>query len=814
MGIVTARLLLAGGVALVLGAGQAAAQQAGEAPPEAPRAIALRDIPAQLQADRAKLEGLGEHPAASASLEPLKQKIQALAAEIEAQREGDLAHIQAATSRRNLETIAALWSERTGRIAEIDRALASAGSALARDMGELVEMRARWEATREVVAKESGSAVLQSGIRDMLERIDASRFKVEQRIRPVVELERRLSDARDRTGRVAQEIADSERRLRSQLFELDVPPLWSADLEVEGGYRAALEKNVSGARDLTLDFATRSAQQLLLFAAAGAAFVVAMVLLRRSAAAWTEEDPHFAAMAGILARPLSGGVLIVLMTGLLFAFPAAPDLVKAVTALVLLWPLSRLLALGILPGLQSSLYGIGAWFAADLARSLLLPHDSLLARVALLAEIAGGIALIRWMRRPEQIAHLGNAGLMLRAVGQALRLAVPLLLVALVANVAGNLSLAELIVQGILFSLYLTYFAHAALGVLKAAFGALLHTRTAQHSRIVRYHRPLVADRGERFLQLVTTAMWLVLTARIFGVDGFAADALSGVLTTPFTVGELELTLADFALFGVMIWLSLVVSRVLRFVLEEDVLARARLPRGVPFAISTMVRYLVLLVGFLAAAAAAGFDIGRFALVAGALGVGIGIGLQNVVNNFVSGLILLFERPIQLGDTVDVGQVSGTVRRIGLRSSTIRTYQGAEVVIPNSEFVSNQFTNWTLSDRQRRIEVAVGVAYGSDPERVMELLLGAAKATPKVNAHPAPEVLFVGFGDSALNFEVRVWTADLDDWPGVRTELSVAVNARLREAGIAIPFPQRDLHLRSVPGMAPAGGDRNEAGDR
>jgi len=208
---------------------------------------------------------------------------------------------------------------------------------------------------------------------------------------------------------------------------------------------------------------------------------------------------------------------------------------------------------------------------------------------------------------------------------------------------------------------------------------------------------------------------------------------------------------------------------------------------------------VVLVIGFLAAAAAAGFDIGRFTLVAGALGVGVGIGLQNVVNNFVSGLILLFERPIQLGDVVEVGQVSGTVKRIGLRSSTIRTYDGAEVVIPNSEFVSNQFINWTLSDRQRRIIVPVGIAYGTDPERVLELLLGAAKATPKVSPHPAPEAQFIGFGDSSLDFELRVWTLNFDDWVSVRTLLAVTVNTRLREAGIEIPFPQRDLHLRSVP---------------
>ena len=797
MGIVTTRLLLACALALALVAGPAGAQPsegAGEAASAATQAIALRDIPEQLLADRAKLETLGEHAASSEALAALDKQIQELGEDIEAHRADDLAQIEGLTRRRTLESIAILWAQRNARTQEIDRALADLGSALARDLGQIVELRARWEATRDEVAAISGSEVPLTAIREMLTRIDASRFKIEQRIRPIADLERKLSAARDRTGRVDQAIADARRRLRSQLFSLDSPPLWRVPLEVEGGYRAAFVANLRAAREQTLDFAKQQTQQLLVFAAFGIAFVAAMVMLRRSAVAWTEEDPHFAAMAGILARPYSGGILIVLMAGLLFLFPAAPDLVKGAIAIALLWPLRRLFALGILPGLESSLYGIGGWFAIDVSRSMLLPPDSLISRVLLLAEIVAGIALIRWMRRPAVIAHLGSAGLMLRAVGQALRLAAPLLLVALAADLAGNVSLAELIVQGILFSLYLTYFAHSALGVLKAAFGALLHTRSGQHSRIVRNHRALLAERGERFLQLVTTLLWLALTARIFGVEDVIVDAVSGILSASFTVGQLDLTLADFVLFGLVIWLSLLVSRLLRFVLEEDVLARTELPRGVPFAISTMVRYLVLVVGFLMAAAAVGFDIGRFTLVAGALGVGIGIGLQDVVNNFVSGLILLFERPIQLDDDVEVGAVSGIVRRIGLRSSTIRTSQGAEVVIPNSEFISNKFTNWTLSDRQRRIEVPVGVAYGTDPERVMELLLGAARATPKVAAEPAPAVLFVGFGDSALDFEVRVWTADVDDWPGVRTAAH----------GGDEFVPARGRHRDPVPAARPA----------
>jgi potassium-dependent mechanosensitive channel len=182
-------------------------------------------------------------------------------------------------------------------------------------------------------------------------------------------------------------------------------------------------------------------------------------------------------------------------------------------------------------------------------------------------------------------------------------------------------------------------------------------------------------------------------------------------------------------------------------------------------------------------------------VLAGAFGVGIGFGLQNIVNNFISGLILLYERPIQIGDTVEVGSLTGEVKRIGIRSSTLRTFQGAEVIVPNANLIAEQVVNWTLSDRQRRIELPVGVAYGTDPQRVLAILLDVAKASSEVLEDPPPLALFRGFGDSALNFELRVWTG-LATYLEVHSRIAIAVNAALREAAIEIPFPQRDLHIK------------------
>jgi len=181
-----------------------------------------------------------------------------------------------------------------------------------------------------------------------------------------------------------------------------------------------------------------------------------------------------------------------------------------------------------------------------------------------------------------------------------------------------------------------------------------------------------------------------------------------------------------------------------------------------------------------------------------ALGVGIGFGLQSVVNNFVSGLILLFERPVRVGDNIELGGNWSEIKKIGLRSTTVQTFNQADMIIPNADLVTNQVTNWTLSNRRVRLIIPVGVAYGSDVPLVIETLMACADANAMVAKTPAPQVLFLRFGESTLDFELRVWISDVDKRLTTQSELHQEIDRRFREAKIEIAFPQRDLHLRSV----------------
>ena len=190
-----------------------------------------------------------------------------------------------------------------------------------------------------------------------------------------------------------------------------------------------------------------------------------------------------------------------------------------------------------------------------------------------------------------------------------------------------------------------------------------------------------------------------------------------------------------------------------------------------------------------------GINLTRMTVLLGAFGVGIGFGLQVVVNNFVSGLILLFERPIHVDDNIEVGTIQGIVRRIGLRSCVIRTRQGAEVIVPNSQLIADQVTNWTLSDRVRRIDLPVGVSYSAAPQKVIEVIEAVATAHPRILTYPPSPVAFTGFGDSAINYELRAWTDEYLNWPKIQSELAIAVYDAIHVADMSFPFPQREVRM-------------------
>ena len=250
----------------------------------------------------------------------------------------------------------------------------------------------------------------------------------------------------------------------------------------------------------------------------------------------------------------------------------------------------------------------------------------------------------------------------------------------------------------------------------------------------------------------------------------------------------------------------IIVERILQRLLIRRFLSKTRLQPSLQYGLSRIFGYTLIAIGFYVAFQAVGFDLSSLAIVAASVGVGVGFGLQNIINNFVSGIIILAERPISIGDRIEVAGVAGRVTKIQLRSTTVVTNDNITMIVPNADFISNTVTNWSHGDPKVRIRVPVGVAYGSDLKLLQQLLLEAAGEHPKALRDPSPVVLFNEFGDNSLNFELGVWTQEMTATPiHFTSEMNFIIEQKLRENDIEIPFPQRDLHVRSgLPAAAEA----------
>jgi len=309
------------------------------------------------------------------------------------------------------------------------------------------------------------------------------------------------------------------------------------------------------------------------------------------------------------------------------------------------------------------------------------------------------------------------------------------------------------------------------------------------------------SGRGQPFRWFILQIAWLVwffafVFALILAWGGRQAVIVSVVrsLNHPITIGKITFSVTNFVAAFFILLLTHSLVRFWRFVLREKILSESGLESGLQDSITTITVYAFWAFGILLSLHAFGLGTTSLALAFGALGIGLGFGLQNIFNNFISGIIMLFERPIQVGDDVEINGVWATVKKINVRATVVQTYDNASLIIPNSEFISSQVTNWSFKDKRLRRSIDVGVAYGSDIERVRQTLLEIAQNTKNVFKTPQPDVLFRDFGDSALIFRLRVWT-DIDNMLKVDTAIRFDIDRLFKERGIVIAFPQVDVHL-------------------
>jgi small-conductance mechanosensitive channel len=365
----------------------------------------------------------------------------------------------------------------------------------------------------------------------------------------------------------------------------------------------------------------------------------------------------------------------------------------------------------------------------------------------------------------------------------------------LITNIIGYINISYFLfsaVVGLSLFVIILYFWYA---IMNNTLYVFLQMKKSEKFKLIHRERNIIFKYLSRILWLFSIFLFVYVLLTTLAIKLIVIDWFWNFMESPIELGSFSMTLSNLALFFIVIWFSMMLARIIQTILRDEVLVRAKFDRGLPSTISMLVRYSIVTIGFFIALSAMGFEFSQLTVIIGALSVGIGFGLQNIFNNLVSGLILIFERPIHIDDTIEVNNMVGQVRSIGIRTSNIRTLDGAEVIIPNGLLISNEVINWTLSDKKRRIEVNIGVAYGSDVKKVTKLLYQVVKEHDEAIDFPPPLIIFDEFADSSLNFRVLFWTDNYSEWLRIRSDILYAVNDILEKENIVIPFPQRDVHL-------------------
>ena len=382
----------------------------------------------------------------------------------------------------------------------------------------------------------------------------------------------------------------------------------------------------------------------------------------------------------------------------------------------------------------------------------------------------------------------------------------------LVAALVGYSDLASYLINNLVVSALIVAGLYLLRGLLREMIGGSLRSDFVQARLGVRHRsRESIKFWSRAFLDLLILCAAVVLILPGWGIPFRDVLRTTREFLDGFTIGNVTLSPMDVVVAIIIFAVALVVTRMVQRLLSDQVLPQTSLDSGVRNSITSGVGYVGVVIAAALGISTLGLDLSNLALVAGALSVGIGFGLQTVVNNFVSGLILLVERPVKVGDWVIVGGHEGYIKRINVRATELETFQRASVIIPNSELVSTSVMNWTHKNKLGRVEIPIGVAYGSDVDLVMKVLDDCLRADSRVLKWPEPYVIFRGFGDSSLDFEARGYIGDVEYVLRISSDMRVAINRAFQEHNIEIPFPQRDLHLKDIDRLATAIEGRNGA---
>ena len=783
-----------------------AAAPATPPPPATPApstsAIPLPDVATRSEDLKRLLRGISDKLATADQLAIVQSQLNERSAQLAMQRKETDALLAATPSTLELREQENYWRTKQKETTTARRELHDWANAAQSALQQTAVQQPQWSATLQENQSTPGLGPALDVIRDSVKRLQQLTVQAQEQLRVVVNLQVEAANQDQAALDVLDELEIAREFQDSRLFERDSLPLWRLTERRQMGENrnmyVAASTRILGIRA----FVTESSGPLIalgLLALLSWFLAYRLRCITRNLQAGTVEQQQ---LLYITRHWIALGLLPPLFFAYLLA-PVAPLPLIGIVILISFIPIVILLPPFIQPRFRALLRCMAGVYTLS-AFVVWMDFSPATKREVQFVINLAVFVLFGYLVNPRRISRLPDESRRHQLLILGMRFAVLILGGSITANLFGYIKLAQFL--GLL-CLYSTFIAISMLTGVRVFTRLLLEgieRPGAQQLALVRSYHDGILRWMPRLFTWSGVLIWLTATVNLLGLGAWLTQRFRSLLDYRIAGGTGGVTLGGVVGFFVILLAGYAISSAVRFLLREELLSRFHLSRGIPELISSTLHYLLLLIVFFFAVNAGGVELNKFTVLTGALGVGVGFGLQNIVNNFISGLILQFERPIHIGDVLDVDGTTGKVTRIGIRSSTVKTFQGAEVIIPNGNFISSKVINWTLSESLRRVDLPVGVAYGTDPKLVIKLLDQAATANESVLTSPAPAVFFKEFADSSLNFELQFWVMQESNVNRVKSEVALCAMELLDKAGIEIPFPQRDLRLRAVDETAAA----------
>ena len=786
--------------------GTGVATPAPPAPAPEPKPIPIANISASAEAADSALRAMEDALAMPAAITSIAADLGPFARVIDAAVRESRAALAGRDQRGRINDAEADLQALQGRLSGWEKTLTRRSEELQAHLTRLAEMRRTWQATDALAKAGDLPKAVTERTAAVLGSIDRVRKRVEDSREGIFTLQDRVSRFQARASDQRESLKRAMALAVGGLLTRDSAPLWgdpeSPDAKTKPlPIATAIATNLSASYASAADYVRANQARIALLPVIIVVFLIGLWIARRQLRLRIEDEPELKAATWLFERPLAATLLAtVLCSPWVLAY--APREINLLLLAVALPPTIMILRRAIDPRLAPFLYVLLVLYV--LGRLLeLLDAVPAIERVLFQMQMLATIGILAWLLRKHRLVRRESEATVTRSVNwtiRGIRAATGGFAVALVADLLGYTQLGRFLADATLGAIYTAVILYAGVQVVYGLIRLALNLWPLQNLSMVKNLKGTVERRARLATRWSAIIVWIVATLDLTALLEPTRDGLGEALAAKYQVGEIGLSLGAVLTFIVTIWGAVLLSRLTRFVLDEEVFTRLSLPRGIPYALTTILHYILLVGGVLIAIVSTGINLDRFTIIAGAVGVGVGFGLQGIVNNFVSGLILLFERPIKVGDSVEMANRGGQIQHIGIRACVMRTGDGAEIIVPNSMLIAGEVTNWTLSDRQRRIEIPIGVGYGNDPERVMELLTQVAREHDDILTYPAAETQFAGFGPHALEFKLGAWTGRPERGGSIRSELCVQIYKVLTRENIEIPYPQSTLHLRSFDG--------------